>query len=215
MGDNVSDFFEGFVNSKNLKKENDDLRLKIKQLLAESVLLEEIVQENEFLRESLGLGLQKEFKLSLAEVISKETGRDAILINQGSKDGLVTGLPVITEQKILLGKVAEVESNFAWVTLISDKESSFDAKIIETDISGVVRGQGTLRLKLDLVPQDKEVFKGDLVVSSSLGGVYPAGFLAGSVENIEKSDVQSFYDIELSPLFDIRSLNKVFIILNF
>jgi rod shape-determining protein MreC len=183
--------------------------------MAENALLKETEKENEFLREALGVGLQKEFRLALAEVIGKDIGQDAILVNQGSKDGILAGMPVITQQKTLLGKVSEVYDDFSWVILISNNKSSFDAKVVQSGVAGVIKGQGNSKINFDLVPQNEEIFEGELVVSSSLGGLYPAGLLVGSIKKIEQSDVKPFYRIAVSPFFDIQELAKVLIILNF
>ena len=214
-GDNVSGFFEGIFRAKTLEKENEELKLKIQLLLAENASLKELQKENEVLREALEVGLVKEFRLSLAEIVGKDIGQDSILINQGSKDGLSADMPVISQQKVLLGKITEVYESFSRVALISNKESSFDAKIAETNISGAIKGKGSFKLFLDFVSQDEEVKEGDLVVSSQLGGIYPKGLLVGLIKEVKQSDIKPFYEIEVSPFFDIKEIDSVFIILNF
>ncbi len=213
-GDNISDFFEGIFRTGDLKKESEDFKLRIQELLAENTSLKELEKENQVLREALELGLQKNFRLALADVISKDAGGDALLVNMGLRDGLSEDMPVVTSQKVLLGRVAKVYDSFSYVSLISDKESSFDAEISDTKITGVVKGKGNLKLELDLISQDKEVNLGDLIISTALGGMYPKGILVGSIKEIERSDIQPFYRISVFPFFDIQELENVFIILN-
>ncbi len=150
-GDNISDFFEGLFGSGSLKKQSDYFKLRIQELLAENTFLKELEKENQVLREALEIGLQKNFKLALVDVISKDVSGDALLINMGLKDDLLEGMPVVTSQKTLLGKVTEVYDSFSYVSLISDKESSFDAKISDTKITGVVKGKGNLKLELNFI----------------------------------------------------------------
>jgi len=214
-GDSVSDFFESITDLKNIKLENEDLKLMVQQLLAENAFLRELGRENKLLREALEIDLQKEFRLALVEVTSKDANQDAIVINQGSKHGISEGMPIITQQKTLLGKVSEVYDGFSLVMLISNKNSSFDAKVPDSGIAGVVRGGGSLKLHLDLVPKDEELNEGDLIISSALGGIYPEGVLAGSVKSVKQSDVKPFYEADVIPFFDIKELESVFIILNF
>ncbi|MFH1423848.1 MAG: rod shape-determining protein MreC [Candidatus Nealsonbacteria bacterium] len=214
-GNSVSDFFGTIVGPKSLKTENDELKLKIQTLLAENSFLKELENENEFLREALQIGLQKDFQLAFVEVIGKDIGQESILINQGAGDGLSLGMPVITQQKILLGRISDVFESFSRVTLISGKGSTFDAKVSGTDITGVARGQGSSKIEFDLVPQDKALKADDLVVSSSLGGIYPEGLLAGTVSKVSRDDVSPFYQAEISPLFNIQETAAVFVILNF
>jgi len=161
--------------------------------------------------------LEKEFKLSLAEVVSKDISQDSILINKGSKDGIANNSPVITQQKTLVGKIGEVYENFSRVILISNKESSFDAKISdpENDISGVVNGKGNLQLFLDFVPQEKEIKEGDFIVTTSLGGIFPKGLLVGQIGKVLRSDIEPFQQAKIRPAFDIRELETVFIITDF
>lgn len=212
IGDQISDFFETIFEIRTLKKENEILKLKIQALLSENISLKELKNENVILREALRTGLNKEFKLVLAEVIGKDMDRDSILINKGSRDKLIKGLVVITQQKILIGKITEVYPNFSRVSLISEKDIFFNAKIIDKEISGVARGKGRLKVYLDLIPQTEKIEKGDLVVSAP-GKTYPKGLLIGYIGEIKKNDVQPFQKAEILPLFDFKELKTIFVIL--
>jgi len=212
-GDRVSDFFETISEIKNLKKENEDLKLKIQSLLAENVQLLELKKENETLRVALNLGLEKEFKLTLAQVIGKDISQDSLIIDKGSDDGILKGQPVITQEKTLVGKINEVYKNFSKVQISSHKDSSFDGKISDTEIPGLVKGGGDFKVFFDLVPKDKEIKKGDLVVTAAAGGIFPEGLLVGEVKDVKKSDIEPFQKVEISPSFDINELECLFIIL--
>ena len=214
-GDTVSDFFEGISQRKQVQAENEELKLKLQELLAENSSLQELGKENKILREALEIGPAKEFRLTMAEVIAKDISDDTLLINIGSQDGIQKDMPVITQQKALLGKIIEIYDKFSRVRLISYKDNSFDAGITASDITGVVKGEGNLKLLLDLIPQKAPVQAGELVISSSLGGIYPKGLLVGLIKEIKKSDIGPFQQAEISPFFNIAELKDVFIILNF
>ena len=163
LSNNLSDFLEAISNINKLKKETEETRLQNQELLKELVTLKEIREENKILREALDLGLEKEFKLQIAQVISKDISEDSLIIDKGSKEGIEEGLPVISQQKVLWGRISEVYPNFSRVMLISNKESSFDAKIVnEEEIQGVVKGKGNLKIIFDLIPQEKEIEEGNL-----------------------------------------------------
>ena len=215
VGDKVSGLFETLGNLSKLKTASDESQKTIQELLVEKASLAELKKENETLREALQIGLQKDFQLAFVEVVGKDIGQESILINQGSRDGLSVGMPVVTEQKILVGRISEVFDNFSRVTLIFSKESAFDAKVAGTNTAGVARGQGNSKIKFDLVPQEKTLKLDDLVVSSSLGGIYPEGLLAGVVKKVSKNDVSPFYQAEIDSLFDLQDSNAVFVILDF
>lgn len=218
-GQSVSGFFSFLSDFGNLQEKNKELEAKNLQLLSENAQLKELQNENETLREALGLQIQKEFNLILGQTISLDSSQDYIVVDRGSKDGIRVGMPVITSQKILCGKVVEAYENFSRIELISAPASSFDAKIIaladpNQDIFGVVKGKGNLGLQITLVPRDKEIQAGDQIATSPLEGIFPKGFLIGSIEDINKSDVEPFQSATVSPLFGLRDLNMVFIITN-
>jgi len=198
-----------------LKKENEELKLKIQELIAENVALKELKKENEILRTALELGLQEEFKLEICQVIGKDISSDTILINEGFKDGLTKDSPVITQQKILVGRISEVYKNFSKVQLITQKDTSFDAKILDTEISGLIKGEGNLRLFLDLIPPEKEIKKGDVVITTVLGGIFPRGLLVGEIEKVIKSDIEIWQQAKVKPAFNIEGLETLFIITEF
>ena len=215
VGRNTSDFFASIFNAGNLKKEKEELSCNNQELLAKVSALEDLKKENDELRNALGVGLEKDFNLLLAEITGKDISQDFITINKGSIDGVSKNMPVVTGHKVLIGKIGEVFKNYSKVMLLSDKKSSLDASIKEKDISGVIKGQGGFKLLFDLLPQDKDVLKDDIVVSSSFGGIFPAGFLVGKVVSVRKNDIESFQQAEISPSFDINVVSDIFVITNY
>jgi rod shape-determining protein MreC len=214
-GDKVSSFFSSIGRLGSLDKENKELKKENQDLLAINAFLLELGKENIDLREALALDLQEDFQLLLAQVISKDVGQDGIIINKGKKDGLAEGLPLVNSSKVLLGRVTEVYDNFSRVSLISSKESSFDAKISGGDVTGVVKGKGGLNMDFELILPEKEIKEGDFVITSSLAKIYPKGLLVGQITKIEKQDTSSFQRAELAPLFNLEEIDNVFLILNF
>ena len=214
-GDDSSDLMEGILERGDLKTENEELKKLNQELLARVAFLAKTEEENRMLREALGLELQKDFQLVLADILSKDVAGDSILINKGLEDGLAVEMPVINEQKVLLGQISEVYQNYCRVMLVSDPESSFPAEIQEKgEITGVIKGKGNFRILLEKILHDKEVNEGDVVITSSLGGIFPRGLLIGKVSKVQKSDIESFQKIEIAPLFDIEELRSIFIITN-
>ena len=215
---------------KNLKKEvdehsfidtlryawvNEELKLKIQELIAENVALKELKRENEVLREALKAGLEKEFKLLSVEVIGKDISQDSLLVSLGSKDGILKDSPVINQQKALVGKIGAIYQNYSKVILISNKEITFDAKLSDAEIYGLLKGEGKGKLALDLIPREKEIKEGDLVVTAPLGGIFPKGLLVGEIVKVLKSDVKAWQEAEISPAFNFKELDTLFVITNF
>ncbi len=221
--------FGGFSEKINLQKEIKRLEFKNQELVSQIIFLFELKKENDFLRKNLGLGLEDDFDLLLARMISKDIIEDSILINKGKRDGVLEGMVVVAGEKVLLGRIGEVYENFSEVVLISNKKSSFDIKIIRnikeddlpddeapepSEVYGMAKGAGNFEILLDLIPKEDEFFKEDIVATSALGGIYPAGFLVGRVNEIKTSDLDPFQKAEVEPSFDINSLDYLFIIKN-
>ena len=214
-GDSTSNFFLGIFISGNLKERIDQLEASNQKLLSQIVSLREYEQENQSLKKALEVELQKEFKLSLAQIISKDISQDSILINKGEKDNISKNMPVITEEKVLVGRVIEVYNKFSKVMLISNKNSSFDAKRPGSLISGVIKGMEHEGLFFDLIPSEAEVNEGDIICTSSISGIYPEGLLVGKIKSIRKSDIESFQQAEIEPSFNLSSVENLFIITEF
>lgn len=213
-GDSISDFFKALIFVKDLKQENENLKNENQQLLFQLVELKNLEKENQTLRQALDLGLEKDFKLIQTQIIGKDISQDIILVDKGSEQGVKENMPVVTPQKALCGKVSEVYEGFSKVILISDKKNAFDGKVLteSEQISSLVKGKGSLELYLDLIPQEKEIREGDLVITSYLGGVYPDNLLVGKISQIKKGDAELFQKAEISPLCNIKETETLFII---
>ncbi|MBI2042613.1 MAG: rod shape-determining protein MreC [Candidatus Nealsonbacteria bacterium] len=195
-------------------KNQDEVRRINLELMSEIIELQKVIDENAVMRDALGIGLEKEFDLEMAEVIGKDINRDSVFIDRGSNDGLSKDMPVINQQKVLLGKISEVYSYRSRVTLISDKSSSFDAEVFG-GVSGLLSGRGGGKISLELLPKNEEIKEGSLVISSALGGIFPSGLLIGTIQTVKKNDIEPFQAAEVSPFSTLNTLKQVFIILNF
>ncbi len=214
-GNNTSDFLNGFFSGQEVKKERDAVWLENQGLLSRIASLEELKKENELLRESLGLGMEKEFDLELVHIVGKDVSQNFLLIDKGYEDGMKDNLPVITSRKSLVGKIKGVYKKFSKIQLSINKDSSFDIKIADKEIYGIARGNGNSGLILDFIPFNAETAKNDLVITSSVSGFFPPGIFVGKIVEIEKSDVKPFQTADVSPSFDVKNLGEVFVIKEF
>lgn len=227
-GSNASGLLGRLAEVGNLTRNNKMLELENQILLLENTALKELKTENKNLREFLNIGLREEFDLLDGKIVGKDPSRDSILVDRGSKDGISQGLSVITPQKVVLGQVEEVYKDFSVVSLLSNKKSNFDVKIVAQDgaeekTRGAVKGEGGFKMMLNLIPQEAAIEEGDLILttgSASLNQsaqelIYPYGLLVGSVKNIIEDDFIPFKKAEIQPLFDIQKTNLVFFILKF
>jgi rod shape-determining protein MreC len=209
-GNGISNFFGGGQ----LKIENDRLRRENFTLRGTRAELDETRKENEELRKALDIELKEDFTFVFADIIGKNIGEDVAILRGGADLGIKVGMPVITAEKAVVGKVEEVLLAQSKVRLISHKESRFDAKIPGEDITGVVRGQGGQKIMLDLIPQEAELHKGDMIITSNLGDIFPEDLLVGEITEILKTGADPFQKASVKPFFDLGATESLFIITN-
>jgi len=214
-GEEVSGFLGVFSKQSALLEEVKELSFKNQELLGEVAFLRELKKENEVLREALNLGLEKDFQLEIARVIAKDISQDSLLVDKGKKAGLLSGMPLISPQKVLVGRISQVYEDFSEVILISHKDSSFDAKLSDREVFGLIEGRGAFKVYLDLVSKEELISEGELVVTTALGGIFPPGILVGEVKNVRKTDIDPFQTAEIEPQFQVKELDYLFIITSF
>ena len=211
-GIKTSALFQGFLKTDDLTKENMLFKSENQKLLGQNIELEQLKKENESLRIALGLGIEQEFNLEIAQIIAKEIFNDYLVINKGFNDGIRIGFPVITENKVLVGRISELYENISEVELLSSKNNSFDIEIFEKEIYSLAKGSGDFKIVLDLILKEENIEIGDKVISSVIGGNFPGGLLIGEIQDIEKSDTVAFQQAQVKPSFNINDSKVLFII---
>ncbi|GFP41722.1 rod shape-determining protein MreC [Candidatus Hakubella thermalkaliphila] len=198
-----------------LRQENQALRAEASELRMESARLQEVEAENRELRKLLGAPARQKFETVLATVIGRSftNWHAAIVIDKGRDHGVEVNMPVITDRG-LVGKVTTVSRNAAEVQLIIDPQSSVGGRDVSTRARGIVEGTMTDILKFNYVPKDSRVEKGNRVVTSGYGGIYPSGILIGKVSQVEERRYDFYQQIEVVPFVDFDALEKVLIITN-
>jgi len=213
-GIKTSAFFQGFLKADDLTKENMFLKSENQKLLGQNIEFEQLKKENESLRIALGLGIEQEFSLEIAQIIAKEMFNDYLVINKGFNDGIRIGFPVITENKVLVGRISELYENISEVELLSSKKSSFDIEILKKEIYSLAKGSGDFKIILDFILKEENIEIGDKVISSVIGGNFPGGLLIGEIQDIEKSDTVAFQQAQVKPSFNINDFKTLFIIID-
>jgi len=220
LGKDTSVFLGSLVEPNAVTRTNEELAIKNQELLNEIISLQQIKSENQFLREAFNTGLEKEFKLVLADIIGIETYGDFILIDRGTDDGILENMPVINSQKVLFGKISKVYKNFSKVLLISNNNNVLDVKILKDDTSsppiyGAVKGEGNFKAILDTIPLDYEINNGDTLITSSLEGTFPKGLLVGRIIKIQRNDLKPFQTAQIDLFFNLKRANELFVISNY
>ncbi len=194
--------------SEKIEKENKELKQKIKRLKQKIVKLEEAAQENKRLRGLLSFKNRK-YSSILAQVIGKSSDnwRKTIIINKGKKCGIIKDMAVISQEG-LVGRVVDAGLRNSKVMLITDYSSKVDAFVKRTRDQGIVEGN-LLSLRMKYINKHSDVQKGDTIISSGMGGIYPKGLIIGEVKKINKDRQGLYINAQILPAVNLHKLEEV------
>ena len=216
-GKSSSFFLASLVNGGDVSKENENLKEENKKLLLQVALLQSVEQVSQAQSEVFAACQDNNFKLVMARVNGLDN--DILSIDKGSNEGISEGMPVINQQKVLIGKVFKVYSKFSQIMLVSNKNSTIVAKIQQADslaneINGVVKGNGGLGVYLDSVLINNNINVGDILMTSATDPLFPKDLLIGKIVKVEKNDQESFQQAKVELFFDLN-IDNLFVIANY
>jgi rod shape-determining protein MreC len=200
-----------------LRQQNSALEAENSRLQVQIVELQQQVTEAQLLSTLVDYERRHvENQYIAASVIARDVSpfMHYVIIDRGSDDGLRKGMPVITQQG-LVGSIATVTAGAARVQLINDPGSSINVILQQTDVEAVLNGQITGEIELNMISQNATVQPGDLVLTSGLGGNYPANIVIGQVVTIRNEASSLFQTASVQPEVDFSQLEIVLIITNF
>lgn len=202
----------------NTYRDNQALRAENEQLRQSSIDTTEILAENARLRAMLDYKkTAPQFDFVTAAVVARDPGSwtSVIVINRGTAHGLAKDMPVVTPQG-LVGNVVQAYGNTARVQLILDPRSAAGALVQrpESRVAAIVEGNGARPLSPRMVnlARDADILKGDKVVTSGFGGIYPKGLLVGEVVDVINEEGGLLKYAVLKPAVDFDRLEEVFVI---
>ncbi len=202
------------------KKENELLHAQNQQLLLQIAQLKDSAAQNQAAMQFIQNPQVADFSVVLSKTIGIDRAADTITLDKGSADGIQEGMPVISSQHVVYGKVSAVYKNFSEVTLISAPKSVVAVKVqnqdsTQPDINGAVKGAGNASAYLDLVSSDATISPGQSLITSGLEGVFPRDLLVGTIVSVNQNDAKAFQTASITPAFDIGAADNLFIITNY
>lgn len=200
----------------------EELEQQVARMSEENRSAQAALEENERLRELLNL---QQAHSDFTFVSAAVTGRSAsswtntLTISKGSAAGLEVDMCVVTEQGYLVGVISDVGPNWATVTTLIDPQTTIGARIERTGDAAILTSDldhmsaGTC--SLSYLSSEAALEVGDAVVTSGLGGVYPAGVTVGTVleEGTTASGMERYAVVE--PTVELGGLKQVFVITAF
>ncbi len=208
---------EEFNNLGQLRDRIAELEEQLARRQIESIQLREAASDYERLISLLSYtsALEDQEYLTADVIALEQTGiARSIIINRGTRDGIAVGMPVTTDLG-LVGRVMRVSANATQVQLINDENSAVSSRLQATRAHGSIIGQASGLLRLTLVDLDEEIRQGDLVITSGLGGNFPADIVVGQVTSVRQFEFELFQEAEVRSLIDFETLEFVLVITSF
>ena len=205
------------VDPKELLRYNEQLKLEVAKLKILSQRHDELLEENNRLREMVGYKMRAPFKQLIAAHVIKRSAAmwwNTLIIDKGSEDGIEPDRAVLTDAG-LVGKTGRVTANMAEVVLLTDELCRVAAMVEGTREKGILSGErgaftSTPDLRLRFLSRNGEIAPGMNVLSSGDGGVFPAKLLLGRVKLFENKDIAGEAVVE--PAVDFSKLEDVFVV---
>jgi rod shape-determining protein MreC len=205
---------QSFQSRDELRAENDQLRARVSGLELSVIRQAALEQENNELR-GLRQSLPPLIKhWQLAEIISVETNplRQRVVINKGTRDGVVANQAVVDGNGVL-GQVARVGPWSAEVILVTDPEHAIPVEVTRNSLRSIAVGSGNSgELLLPYLAVNSDVKSGDLLVSSGLGGVFPAGLPVAKISGVRREANQLLAQVRAQPLATVDTDREIILL---
>lgn len=205
---------EWFTSHTQLLDENNLLRADLRLLNARLQKMQVLREENTRLRNLLGSSRNLADQVIVAELLSVDQNpyRQLIEINRGTSDGVGIGHAVIDDFGVM-GQVIHANPQSATTILISDPDHATPVQFIRSGVRSVAFGNGnTDQLEIRYLPATADIRIGDELVTSGLGGRFPADYPVATVSAIREDLTRGFISALAVPKARLDSSREVLII---
>ncbi len=197
-----------------LRKENRQLRESL--LLAEARIdrLRRLGAQNRRYRQLLAVQDQLDFKVQTARLVGVDLGRyrHRVLIGAGADQGISVGMTIMDARGVM-GQVVEVGKNTAQVMLITDPEHDIPVVVERTGLRLIARGTGRRDdLRVGAIPLSADIRVDDRLITSGLGGQFPAGFPVARVTAVKVGVDGMFKVADATPAADLGRSTEVLVL---
>lgn len=205
-------FWFGYIALRQVHLENEALKHELQMLQVRLQHEHAEAQRTDSLRQLLELRERANLDTTAADVIAAAGSPEfrTVTIDKGTNDGLATDMAVISPAGVI-GRVILPSRRASKVQLLIDRNAAAGALIERTRVQGVVAGFGDGSLRLEYVPGSSDVKPGDLVVTSGIDGIYPKGFVIGTVEQVGPGS-GGYRQIMIRPAVDFTRLEAVLVV---
>lgn len=197
-----------------LVKENAELRTQNRLLKAQLQKLTFIESENVHLRELLQSSKRAGERILIAELLAVDLDpyKKQVVINKGSNnDDLYIGQPIVDAHGVM-GKLTHITPFSSTALLITDPNHAVPVQVNRNGLRAVAIGTGEGSLELLHLPNNADIQRGDLLVSSGLGCIYPAGYPVATVTEVTTNPSLPFAEILAEPVARLQRSREVLLV---
>ena len=188
-----------------LRTENEELRTRLDQALANKNACDIAIAENKKLNKELNIINAQPRDTIIADIVQNNTvlGHNTYIVNRGNQDGIKKGMAVTNTDMTLVGIIIDVADNFSRVRALTDADINIAVRIVGSDVYGFMTGNGSKRPDIGLFSDPEfQPTDGLKLVSSNISGVLPAGLFIGEI--INKNDVKVIPPNKLSRVMILK-----------
>jgi len=207
---------ESLVFRQRLQDDNLKRRHDLQIAIARIHRLNAVADENVRLRQLLGGTRGYTLNVQMVGIIDIDLDpfKQRLVLDAGSDDKVQVGQALIDSGGVL-GQVVEVSKHRATALLITDPEHAVPVQVARSGLRTIAYGTGhSDRLILPNVPQSADIRTGDLLITSGIGGRFPAGFPVGVVTRLRADNLRLFVIADAQPAAHVERGNEVLLINN-
>lgn len=203
-----------FADRARLREENGKLAAELRVANLRLQRLESLTEENRQLRDLRTASAGIADRSLVAEILRVDLDpfRHRVLVNKGANAGIYKGQAVLAADGVF-GQVDRAGLGAAEVILVTDSEHATPVQVNRNGLRSIAVGTGEIaKLTLPFLTVDSDVKVGDLLVTSGLGGIYPAGYPVGEITKVERDAAETFAIVEAKPLARLDRDREVLLI---
>ena len=199
-----------------LLADNEKKRKDLQLAIARIHRLNAVADENVRLRRLLGgtRGYALDVRMAGIVDIDLDPFRQRLVLDAGEKEGVRVGQALIDSGGVM-GQVVEVQPHRSIALLVTDPDHAVPVQIARSGLRTIAYGTGRSDvLLLPNIPQSADVKVGDVLITSGIGGRFPAGFPVATITRLKPDQLRLFVVGEALPAAHIDRGNEVLLIGN-
>ncbi len=197
-----------------IQSEREQLHQENLQLRARLQKFEALEAENMRLRALLDSSFKVGDRVLIAELIAVEQDpfQQQVLINQGKSSGVFKGQPVL-DANAVVGQVTHVNPFTANVLLITDASHALPVQVNRNGLRTIALGTGLInQLELPHLPNNADIKPGDMLTTTGLGGLFPAGYPVAEVTEVRREQGQPFASVKARTTAHLDRVREVLLV---